>query len=103
MTKLFNHKEIDILQYVAKEVCEQFVELRKGLPQTSYIMYIPEDSTYFCCETYTEQAVPKHLVGYWMMEYPEDLRYKCLRECIKDYPWIKCKEQEVITTEWVRL
>jgi len=97
----FNKQELDILEQVAKEVDEVYEEVRKGVPQTKYIMEIEADSVWTDHRDFKEKKVPKSLVGFWMMAYPGDLTDRRLDESFDMYHWVKCKQKEVTVTTWV--
>tara|TARA_R110000782_G_scaffold92621_2_gene176029 strand:- start:2725 stop:3039 length:315 start_codon:yes stop_codon:yes gene_type:complete len=96
----FNDYHRDILQQVAREEDEVFYEMRKGIAQNKYIMEIPEGSTYFSSKKYEELKVPSYLIGFWMMEYADNLQYERLDESIMSRSWVKCEAKEILTKTW---
>lgn len=98
---IFSEDEIYILQRVAVEIDEEFGDVRKGIPQSKYVMRVEEGKTYFD-STGIERKVPEVLVGYWMMQFETDLRHTPVSECFDDQ-WVKCYQKEVTTYEWREL
>lgn len=92
----FSDKEIEIIRESAEEVDEYFVEMRKGVAQTRYVMHVPDVD-------FLGNKPPKHLVGLWMMAYPCDLSYTALDQAISLYDWVRCKEVKVTTTAYERI
>lgn len=107
MSKEFTQKEIYILTEVASEVDEIYVEDRKGVSQTKYVMVV-KDGTYDDFSTYDgtndegcfDIPIPEDLIGTWMMSHHCDLRYETLKDCIKGYDWVKCKQVDKVITVW---
>lgn len=97
----FTDKEIKILKDVAIAVEEVYVEDRKGISQTKYVMRVDEgEYTDWNSDFGDEKPVPKKLIGTWMMAYGCDLRDECLSDCF-EYHWVRCEQEEVTTFEWV--
>ena len=87
----FTVKEQEVLEQVAIEADEVFDYIRKGIPQTKYVMKVPIGVLL--------NGPYEHLVGYWMMSHSTDLRYEPLNKCFND-SWDKCQQVEVTTLEW---
>lgn len=98
----FTKKEIRILKDVAKYVDEIYVEDRKGISQTRYIIQVDVgEYTDWDSADCIDRAIPKKLIGTWMLASATDLRYESWPDCF-EYQWVKCKQVEVTTTEWVK-
>ncbi len=98
---IFDEYEIDIIKQTAREIDEVFGDVRKGVPQSKYIIDIPEDE-YFCSIDTCYKKVPKDLVGTWMMEHETDLRYTDLEETLDDY-WCRCELKTITIDKWVEV
>lgn len=100
----FTEQELMILDQVAKELEEFYVDTRKGIPQTKCVFEVSENTTWDDWEKEKFNIpVPEHLIGTWMMAYAGDLSYTNLKEAFKLYHWVKCKQEEIVTYEWVEL
>lgn len=97
---MWTTEEREIIRECYTYVDEVFVEMRKGVAQTKYIIEIQPDAEYMCMKTYEYVPVTKDLVGFHMMMHPRDLNYIDYRNAIMDYDWVKCKPVEVVTTVW---
>lgn len=76
----------------ATRVCEHFVELRKGVPQTVYVVKIEEATDYWDWREECIRPVPRWAVGYWRQRHADDHRYKdIVPHCIED-DWIPTVE-----------
>lgn len=72
----------------ARRVCEHFVELRKGVAQTFYVVQIEETSEYWDWREECIRPVPRWAVGYWRQRFADDHRHKdIVPHCIAD-EWI---------------
>ena len=94
----FTKNEVEILRHAAKEIEEVFDDIRKGVPQTRYVMHVDPTSTYFSDNG--EDPTPPSLWGYWMMDCADDLRHRPLGECLGAYGWGRCVPVEKTVTVW---
>lgn len=98
-----SEKDVNIVVEVAEYVDEVYVEDRKGISQTYYVLYISPKSVYLNDYGHTLN-VPENLVGYWRQKFAEDNRYESWQEQLVADPsgWCKCEpfEKVVTTTEW---
>lgn len=101
----FTPRELRILDQVAIQVDEVYIEDRKGIAQTRYIMRVDEGATWndWDSDMCADEIVSSSLVGHWMTAFPDNLTYRDMAECLKDLHWVKCEPKEVITIEWVSL
>lgn len=70
------HPNKDLLPYldciVLKE--KKFVEIRKGIPITQYVIFVKNEPVY--CEKKEDLVYPpKEIQGYWIQEFPTDNEY----------------------------
>ena len=89
----------EVLQQVAVEFDEVFVNMRKGIGQTKYIALVKDDA-----EIWVEDKcypVPEKYKGFWMMKYAYNLQHTDFREALREYEWVKCVQKEVVHIEYV--
>lgn len=92
------------LQEVAIYVDEIFVEMRKGVPQTRYILEVKPLSVYYDLDKNQRAEVDSDLVGYWMQKFPTDNRYDDWQDVVRNNgEFVKCKPIEVTTVTWEEL
>jgi len=96
-------KKIDkyAITQLATYIDEVLVDERKGIAQERYVMEIKPDAKYLNDDDVFVKA-PSEMVGTWMLEDQTSLMYLGFTEALRDYDWVKCKEVEVVTTEWVK-
>lgn len=92
---------IEVAKECGYEIDEVFVDIRKDVPQTKYIMEVKGDS--YIGKDGLEHTVPEEFKGFWMMRYATDLRWTPLHEAIEDYEWVRCEQVEVVSYEWSKL
>lgn len=97
---MWTTEEREIIRECYRNIDEVFVQMRKGVAQTKYIIEVAPDAEYMCTKTYEYIPVPEHLIGFYMMKYPTDLNWADPVDAIKAYVWVKCKPVEVVTTVW---
>ncbi len=101
MSRIFNEDEQEMLISLACSVKEEFYEMRKGVAQTFYVFEIKEGSTYCShAHNYSERTVAEEYVGFWKMDYADNLQYSCLRGCIIGEAWVRCYKKEITTYTW---
>lgn len=80
-------------------ITEHFVEFRKGVAQTFYVVKIEESDKYWNWREEQILPVPRWAVGYWRQRDAGDNRYMGVSECIADGDeWIPTIEQ--LGTGW---
>ena len=82
---------------------EPLEDIRKGVPQTYYVIEVTGDGETWVDDREVFEPVPDRLVGFWRMDGGCDLRHKPVREAIKDYDWFRCEKVERITHTWENL
>lgn len=89
----------DILENVAKLVTEVQYEVRKGVPQSFYVVEISEGE-FWDGDNNEFANVPEWSIGFWRTRDATDLRYTPVEECYtnKSETWVPAKR--VITTTW---
>lgn len=84
-------EDLEIFQELlrsATPIAEHFVELRKGVPQTVYVVKIEEANEYWDWREECIRPVPRWAVGYWRQRDAGDHRCKdIVPHCIED-EWI---------------
>lgn len=98
-------KDMLIMMDAHREIDEELVDDRKGVPQTRYIIEIKADADYFNQDTESMEIVPEYLEGYWMQYHATDNRYESARDLLKEgyTDWVKCKPVQVIVDSWEEL
>jgi|TARA_R110000850_G_scaffold247757_1_gene372707 hypothetical protein len=78
---------------------EVFYEMRKTVAQSYYVIevLVGED---WCDDIVDFRRVPEHILGFWRMEYADDLNYVSVKEAIKDFNWVRCEKVSVTTHKW---
>ncbi len=102
----FNENEVDIIRQckVDDSIQELLIDTRKGVPQSRYVFGVHADSKYDDFENgKLDLPVPVHLHGYWMTDFPTDLRYINFFDALPAHDWVKCEPKEVVTIEWVEI
>lgn len=100
----FTESERDMLDTVAVEEEEFYYETRKNVPQTKYVFVVKPGQTWDdWANDKQDLPVPEEFVGFWVMSYAGDLSHSPLKDCIRDYSWVKCVKQEVTTHEWAEV
>lgn len=92
---------IEVALNLVHEVDEVYVETRKNVPQTRYIIEFREGDSWYDGSSDVEVFVPDNWVGFWMMTYPDNLQYTTLMEALSTYEWVKCEERTCTVSEWV--
>lgn len=78
-------EDLEIFQELLKNatfITEHFAELRKGVPQTFYVIKIEESSDYWNWREEQIMPVPRWAAGYWRQRDAGDNRYMSVSECI---------------------
>lgn len=68
---MFTEQELEYISQVVRGCEEEFIEMRKGVPQTKYIIHIPDEEVW-CSDVEDFIPVPHHLVGYWREKWAGD-------------------------------
>lgn len=65
-------KNADLVKFIdaIKLVDEVYVETRKGIPQTQYVIFVSNDPVFD--ENCEEIIAPLDIQGFWIQEYPDD-------------------------------
>ena len=87
----------EIMLTCARFVEEVFVETRKGIPQTFYVVKIEDIATFWNWETEQIELVPSWAVGYWKTDQAEDNTYYSYDYRIENDDWIKVRQKEIVT------
>lgn len=90
----------EIMGLCAEYVEEVFVETRKGVPQTFYVVKIPKDETFWNWESEQIENIPAWAIGYWKTDQVDDNTYYTYNYRIKNDGWVKVIQKETITYEW---
>ena len=90
----------EIMLTCASFVEEVYVETRKGVPQTHYIVEITEDKQFWNWETNQIENVPDWSVGYWRTDCADDNTYYSYGYRIKNDYWVKVERKEIFTYEY---
>lgn len=100
----FNKSQLHQMLECATYEDEVFVDLRKGLAQTRYIVQVSSRAEYFDLDKEEILPVDENLVGYWMQQYESDNSWDEYSDRLSDNNgWVKCKQVEVVTTKWEKL
>lgn len=91
----------EIMLTCAQYVEEVFVETRKGIPQTFYVVEIEDVATFWNWETEEIELVPTWVVGYWKTDQAEDNTWYDYTYRIKNDDWVKVQRKEIVTYEYV--
>ena len=99
--KKLKEEHSELFYEVAQYVDEVYVEDRKDISQTYYVVLVPKAPTYWEA---VGKPYCKELVGYWKMRYATDLRHTDLKEALREEEWVKCKpvEETIITYKELR-
>lgn len=103
MTTHFTKEELFIIEQDYYLVDEVVVDIRKGIPQTRYVVEFGcKDTQVWCNEKDCMIDFPEHLKGLWMQDWATDNTYDSVSCRLKDPDegWVKCKEVEVTTSEY---
>lgn len=90
----------EIMLTCADFVEEVYVETRKGVPQTFYVVKINEDKQFWNWETNQIELVPVWVVGYWRTDCADDNTYYSYDYRIKNDYWVKVERKEIVTYEY---
>jgi hypothetical protein len=104
MSVSFKGDVADIILDHAEQVQVIFHELRKDVPQQKYLFCIPEDVEIFNPVTEDFEPLSDEYKGYWMMESAAEIDTYMgynFDYAIRNFEWIKVKEIQVTTTEWI--
>lgn len=69
-------------------VAEHFVEMRKGVAQTFYVVKIEEANEYYDWREECVRPIPRWAVGYWRQHFADDHRHKDIVPHCLDDDWI---------------
>ncbi|WP_415913180.1 hypothetical protein [Neptuniibacter sp. QD37_11] len=94
----FTEKEQKILKEYARKVDVVLWENRKNVPQSKYVIEVPQGE-YYDEDHGDVLTIPDRLLGQWMMEFADDLNSRDLTDCLND-SWVRCERRTVITHEW---
>lgn len=104
MVDYFDEYEINLINQCYTEVDEVFCDIRKGVPQTKYVIEVKDCLVWY---GHKEVKIPKYLVGMWMQQWETDnTRTNCSsRIGINDQhseacPWVKVERVPVTTYEY---
>lgn len=89
-----------IMSTCAEFVEEVYVEIRKGIPQTFYVVEITEDKQFWNWQTNQIEKVPDWSVGYWRTDQAEDNTHYSYAYRIKNDYWVKVERKEIVTYEY---
>lgn len=90
----------EIMGLCAEYVEEVFVETRKSVPQTFYVVKISNDETFWNWESEQIENIPDWAIGYWKTDQADDNTYYTYNYRIKNDDWVKVIQKETITYEW---
>lgn len=108
MNKTFNDKELEYIYPVWTKIDEVFIEMRKNVPQTKYVIEIKQDLVW-CNEKEELINIPEELVGIWMESSESDNTMINASERLglgdSSYrtSWVKVKKIEKITYSYEEL
>jgi len=102
MGKVFSEKELEFLSEFATLRSEHYIEDRKGISQTKYIIEVSDGVNW------AGESVPRDLIGLWMQDHQDDNTSISWFERLGTNDkygyycsWVKCREIEVITVDYV--
>ena len=97
----FTEEQLEQIEACYEQLDEIYVETRKGVPQTVYVIEVPEESVFYSNYENTLKAVDGELIGYWKQEFPSDNSYEtCYCVVANNRGWVKCEKKEKIITTW---
>jgi hypothetical protein len=101
MSECFSEEELEWLSDFATLREEQYIEDRKGISQTKYIVEVKSGFNW------EDKKIPTHLVGLWMQDCQTDNTQISWFERLGTNDkygyktgWVKCKEVEVISVSY---
>lgn len=103
MSKQFTKEELFIIGQDYYLVDEVVVDIRKGIPQTRYVIEVGcYDKQVWSLEKDCLIDFPDYLKGLWMQDWATDNTYDGVSSRLKDEDecWVKCKQVEVTTYEY---
>lgn len=89
----------EIMSTCGKYVEEVFVETRKWIPQTFYVVEI-ENGMFWNYEINEMDYIPDWAVGYWKTDQAEDNTYYSYDYRIRNDSWVKVQRKEIVTYEY---
>lgn len=91
----------EIMKICAKFTEEVYHDTRKGIPQTFYVVEIPDNLEFWNWETEQIEKIPNWAVGFWRTQDADDNTYYSYDYRIENDYWVKVKQQEIVTYEWI--
>lgn len=101
MTTTFTGDDLNIVLWAFQEVEEIITGVRKGEAQGRYVILVEGTYVDVRGHSYEPKPIPLHLAGHWKSDEDHFVEYDTVDDMIKKISWVKCKQVEVKTTEWV--
>ena len=97
----FSKQDVEILKDCCHEIDEFHYEYRKQISQRKYVFQVDDNATWNDWNgDCSNNPVPPHLIGMWVMSNGRDLQYDNLHKCIEDDSWNRCLKVPVTTYEY---
>ena len=97
-----NDKQRSLLSTVVCYVEEVLVDERQGVPQSKYVVEIPDGASYWDDDKEEFVVAPSEVCGFWIMKFSYDLRHTSQQKAFAEFDdWVKCEKRDVIVQQWV--
>lgn len=97
-------KQIELIEPAIKLVDQVFVELRKDIPQTRYVIEVMDEPVW---DGNDFRQIPSELLGYWIQEFADDNTTVSLKDrlglSVNSFyrcNFVKAIKKEVTVTQW---